>query len=97
MSKQIEKVVQERYGSIAASNLSSENTGARAIAEAFGYSGADLASIPAEANMRFSTKSPGCPNREGGWQSAISHSNGTFLLKFRATCWLTWVALRVRF
>ena len=58
MSKQIEQAVQERYGSIAASNLSSENAGARTIAEAFGYSGADLASIPAEANMGLSCGNP---------------------------------------
>lgn len=58
MSKQIEQAVQERYGSIAASKLSSENTGVRTIAEAFGYSGADLASIPAEANMGLSCGNP---------------------------------------
>jgi SAM-dependent methyltransferase len=38
--------------------LSSENTGVRTIAEAFGYSGADLASIPAEANMGLSCGNP---------------------------------------
>jgi SAM-dependent methyltransferase len=38
--------------------LSSENRGARAIAEAFGYSGDDLASIPAEANMGLSCGNP---------------------------------------
>lgn len=58
MSKQIEQAVQERYGSIAASKLSSENTGVRTIAEAFGYSGDDLASIPAEANMGLSCGNP---------------------------------------
>lgn len=58
MSKQIEQAVQDRYGSIAASKLSSENRGARAIAEAFGYSGGDLASIPAEANMGLSCGNP---------------------------------------
>ena len=58
MSKQIEQAVQDRYGSIAASKLSSENRGARAIAEAFGYSGDDLASIPAEANMGLSCGNP---------------------------------------
>ena len=58
MSKQIEQAVKERYGSIAASKLSSENTGVRAIAEAFGYSGDDLASIPAEANMGLSCGNP---------------------------------------
>jgi len=58
VSKQIEQAVQDRYGSIAASKLSSENRGARAIAEAFGYSGDDLASIPAEANMGLSCGNP---------------------------------------
>jgi SAM-dependent methyltransferase len=58
VSKQIEQAVQDRYGSIAASKLSSENRGARSIAEAFGYSGDELASIPAEANMGLSCGNP---------------------------------------
>ena len=58
MSKQIQEVVQERYGSIAASNLSSENAGVRSVAEAFGYSTEELSSIPADANMGLSCGNP---------------------------------------
>ena len=58
MSKQIQEVVQERYGSIAASNLSGENAGVRSVAEAFGYSAEELSSIPADANMGLSCGNP---------------------------------------
>lgn len=58
MSKQIEEAVRDRYGSFAASALSSEHTGARAVAEAFGYSADELSSIPAEANMGLSCGNP---------------------------------------
>src|SRR5436853_6259470 len=58
MSKQIEEAVRDRYGSFAESALSSEHTGVRAVAEAFGYSADELASIPAEANMGLSCGNP---------------------------------------
>lgn len=45
----IEQVVQSKYGAVAESGLSSGHAGVRAVAEAFGYSGDELASIPAEA------------------------------------------------
>src|SRR5689334_11651053 len=54
----IEQIVQEKYGSVASKGLSSEHQGVRAIAEAFGYSAAQLASIPAEANMGLSCGNP---------------------------------------
>lgn len=54
----IEKVVQSRYGEIATQGLSSEHDGVKAIAEAFGYSADQLASIPAEANMGLSCGNP---------------------------------------
>ena len=38
--------------------LSSEHAGVRAVAEAFGYSPEELASIPAEANMGLSCGNP---------------------------------------
>ncbi len=50
--------VRARYGAIATAGLSSEHDGVRAVAEAFGYSGAELASIPAEANMGLSCGNP---------------------------------------
>jgi SAM-dependent methyltransferase len=58
MSGSIEQVVRERYGSVARSGLSSEHGGVRAVAEAFGYTAEELASIPAEANMGLSCGNP---------------------------------------
>jgi len=43
---------------VAKSGLSSAQTGVRAVAEAFGYSPEELASIPAEANMGLSCGNP---------------------------------------
>jgi ubiquinone/menaquinone biosynthesis C-methylase UbiE len=57
-TKDIEKVVQSRYGAVAERGLSSEQAGVRAVAEAFGYSNEQLASIPAEANMALSCGNP---------------------------------------
>lgn len=58
MSGSIEQVVRERYGAVAKSGLSSEQGGVRAVAEAFGYTAEELASIPAEANMGLSCGNP---------------------------------------
>lgn len=54
----IEEAVKSKYGSVASSGLSSDHSGVRAVAEAFGYSPAELASIPAEANMGLSCGNP---------------------------------------
>jgi arsenite methyltransferase len=54
----IEQVVREKYGSVATSGLSTDHVGVRAVAEAFGYSQDELASIPAEANMGLSCGNP---------------------------------------
>ena len=58
MSEVLEQAVRSKYGSVAVSNLSSENEGVKAVAEAFGYTDAELASIPAEANMGLSCGNP---------------------------------------
>jgi len=58
MSDSIVEAVRTRYGSVAKSGLSSEHDGVRAVAEAFGYSPEELASIPAEANMGLSCGNP---------------------------------------
>ena len=58
MSQDIEEAVRARYGTVAVANLSSEQDGVRAVAEAFGYSPEDLASIPAESNMGLSCGNP---------------------------------------
>ncbi len=58
MAEQLLDSVRSKYGAVAESSLSSEHAGVRAVAEAFGYSEADLASIPAEANMGLSCGNP---------------------------------------
>jgi arsenite methyltransferase len=52
------KLVKEKYGDTAVSGLSSDNPQIRKVAEAFGYSAAELESIPAEANMGLSCGNP---------------------------------------
>src|SRR5436309_10000594 len=58
MSERIVAEVRARYASVAASALSGEHAGVRAIAEAFGYTPEELAAIPAEANMGLSCGNP---------------------------------------
>ncbi|MDQ3439858.1 MAG: arsenite methyltransferase [Planctomycetota bacterium] len=55
---EVTAVVREQYGRTAQSGLSSNDTGVRAVAEAFGYSSDELTSIPAEANMGLSCGNP---------------------------------------
>src|SRR5262249_54565889 len=50
--------VRSKYASAAASGLSGEQAGVRAVAEAFGYSPEELASVPAEANLGLSCGNP---------------------------------------
>jgi SAM-dependent methyltransferase len=57
-SRDIVDAVRSKYGAVAQGGLSSDHAGVRAVAEAFGYSGAELASIPAEANMGLSCGNP---------------------------------------
>lgn len=54
----IEQSVKSKYGAVAASSLSSDHAGVRAVAQAFGYSPEELASIPAAANMGLSCGNP---------------------------------------
>ena len=58
MSQAIERAVKSKYGSVATSGLSTEHAGVRAVAEAFGYTPEELASIPAGANMGLSCGNP---------------------------------------
>ena len=58
MSKVIEQAVKSKYGAVATSGLSTEHSGVRAVAEAFGYSPEELASIPSQANMGLSCGNP---------------------------------------
>ena len=54
----IEQAVKSKYGAVATSGLSSDHAGVKAVAEAFGYTPEQLASIPAEANMGLSCGNP---------------------------------------
>jgi SAM-dependent methyltransferase len=56
--REITDVVRHKYGQVATGALSSKQAGVHAVAEAFGYSAAELASIPAEANMGLSCGNP---------------------------------------
>jgi SAM-dependent methyltransferase len=58
MSDAIVDAVRVKYGAVAESGLSTAHGGVRAVAEAFGYSAGELASIPAEANMGLSCGNP---------------------------------------
>jgi ubiquinone/menaquinone biosynthesis C-methylase UbiE len=58
MPQTIEQAVKSKYGAVATSGLSSANSGVHAVAEAFGYSPEELASIPSEANMGLSCGNP---------------------------------------
>lgn len=58
MSEEIIDAVRARYGAVAQSGLSSSQTGVHAVAQAFGYTADELASIPAEANMGLSCGNP---------------------------------------
>lgn len=58
MTETITRAVREKYAAVAASGLTSEHSGVHAVAEAFGYTAEELASIPAEANMGLSCGNP---------------------------------------
>jgi SAM-dependent methyltransferase len=58
MGPSIEQIVRSQYGAVAGSGLSTDHDGVRAVAEAFGYSPDQLASIPAEANLGLSCGNP---------------------------------------
>ncbi|MEM9701633.1 MAG: arsenite methyltransferase [Planctomycetota bacterium] len=58
MTATLQDSVRENYGAVAASALTGEEAGVRAVAEAFGYSAEELDSIPAAANMGLSCGNP---------------------------------------
>jgi ubiquinone/menaquinone biosynthesis C-methylase UbiE len=58
MSEVVQKAVRSKYGAVATSALSTEHSGVRAVAEAFGYTPEELASIPSGANMGLSCGNP---------------------------------------
>lgn len=58
MSEVIIDAVRSRYGAVATSGLSSDQGGVQAVAEAFGYTREELASILAGANLGISCGNP---------------------------------------
>ena len=58
MSTNVIDQVRDKYAAVAGSSLSSDHAGVRAVAESFGYTAEELASIPAEANMGLSCGNP---------------------------------------
>ncbi|HJT77662.1 MAG TPA: arsenite methyltransferase, partial [Gemmataceae bacterium] len=58
MANDIVHQVRSKYAAVAGSGLSGAHAGVRAVAEAFGYTPEELASIPAEANMGLSCGNP---------------------------------------
>lgn len=58
MASDIKTAVSEQYGEIARHGVGGADARARNVAQAFGYSDAELASIPAEANMGLSCGNP---------------------------------------
>jgi arsenite methyltransferase len=56
--RNIETIVQEKYGQVARSTLSDNDAAVRKVAEAFGYSAEELGSIPPDANMGLSCGNP---------------------------------------
>ncbi len=58
MTEKIVAQVQARYAALAQSGLGNDTAGVRAVAEAFGYTPEELASIPAEANLGVSCGNP---------------------------------------
>ncbi len=58
MTKSVLESVKSKYGAVAESTLSSNHAGVQEVAEAFGYSAEELASIPADANMGLSCGNP---------------------------------------
>jgi ubiquinone/menaquinone biosynthesis C-methylase UbiE len=58
MPQDIQQAVKAKYGAVATSGLSTDHSGVRAVAQAFGYTPEELASIPSEANMGLSCGNP---------------------------------------
>ena len=58
MTEELLESVRSKYGAVAESGLSNEHAGVKAVAEAFGYTEAELTSIPAGANMGLSCGNP---------------------------------------
>lgn len=58
MSVELKNAVQERYAAVARSELNTSSPGVARVAQAFGYTAEELASIPDSANMGLSCGNP---------------------------------------
>ena len=58
MTDTLTSAVRDKYAAVADSTLTNDTASVHAVAEAFGYSADELASIPAEANMGLSCGNP---------------------------------------
>src|SRR3954454_12299164 len=58
MAESLVEQVRSKYAAVARSGQSGDQAGVRAVAEAFGYTPEELASIPAEANLGVSCGNP---------------------------------------
>ncbi len=58
MTTNITEAVRSKYAAVAESDLTNQHQGVRAVAQAFGYTPEELASIPDEANMGLSCGNP---------------------------------------
>lgn len=84
MSEVIIEAIRSRYGAVAKSGLSSEHEGVRAVAEAFGYTPEELASIPAGANMGLSCGNPTATARLREGETVVDLGSGGGLDVFLA-------------
>jgi arsenite methyltransferase len=84
MSEMIINAVRSRYGAVAGSGLSSKHEGVRAVAEAFGYTPEELASIPPEANMGLSCGNPTAMARLREGETVVDLGSGGGLDVFLA-------------
>jgi len=84
MSETIIAAVKSKYGSVAASGLSTDHGGVKAVAEAFGYTPEELASIPAEANMGLSCGNPTATARLKPGETVVDLGSGGGLDVFLA-------------
>ena len=57
-NKTLSQTVQDQYAAVARSELSNDSAAVRSVAQAFGYSEDDLASLPPQANMGLSCGNP---------------------------------------
>lgn len=71
MDDEVIDKVRTNYAAVAVAGLSTNDAGVRSVAEAFGYSPDELASVPAEANMGLSCGNPLALARLGEGETVV--------------------------